>query len=427
MEPYVVGQDRNIQKKAQMISEALRSAPGMQSRSDSTFYIPANGASPARIVNNDRGQMWNNIKDAVAVAGSLGDVYNAEQDKKDQSIALSQAAEDTGAMTPQKMMQLRNLGVDVETIKLMQGDKPDRLGQNQILQYGQTPAGMRAVNQLKPGTFSDEAIQAAAEAERAAHAQDVADKRELAIAGRAPSAGRAPTDFEMYQRDPEAYSKFKAAGKSGSGGSGVTIDADGNLVANQSVANSVLNQDRKYAQEATDLYDKATVQGDTTKRIFERIKGSADPAMQDKLAQVSSANGYNSVAEILRTPNAFANNADAIKLAISDARALAPVSNTDFDKLLSIYPTALSDPKAAASLFEELGRVSNKAQAVQESKAAFHNLRAGGAIPPTMTELAFKRRLSAPPAGMPDEDKAAWDGLTSDEKAEQILNYGGFK
>jgi len=197
MEPYVVGQDRNIQKKAQMISEALRSAPGMQSRSDSTFYIPANGASPARIVNNDRGQMWNNIKDAVAVAGSLGDVYNAEQDKKDQSIALSQAAEDTGAMTPQKMMQLRNLGVDVETIKLMQGDKPDRLGQNQILQYGQTPAGMRAVNQLKPGTFSDEAIQSAVEAERAAHAQDVADKRELAIAGRAPSEPRARTELDV--------------------------------------------------------------------------------------------------------------------------------------------------------------------------------------------------------------------------------------
>ena len=197
MEPYVVGKDRSIQKKAQMISEALRAAPGLQTRSDSTFYIPANGASPARIVNNERGQMWNNIKDAVAVTGALGDVYNAEQDKKDQSIALSQAASDTGEMTPQKMMQLRNLGVDVETIKLMQGEKPDRLGQNQILQYGQTPAGMRAVNNLKPGTFSDEAIQAAAEAERAAHAQDIADKRELAIAGRAPSEPRARTELDV--------------------------------------------------------------------------------------------------------------------------------------------------------------------------------------------------------------------------------------
>lgn len=229
MEPYIVGQDRSIQKKAQMISEALRAAPGLQTRSDSTFYIPANGASPARIVNNERGQMWNNIKDAVAVTGALGDVYNAEQDKKDQSIALSQAAEDTGAMTPQKMMQLRNLGVDVETIKLMQGDKPDRLGQNQILQYGQTPAGMRAVNQLKPGTFSDEAIQAAAEAERAAHAQDVADKRELAIAGRAPSEPRARTELDVLMNGTDEERQRLESFKLVTSGRGV-YDQSGKVV-----------------------------------------------------------------------------------------------------------------------------------------------------------------------------------------------------
>jgi len=395
-------------------------------RAQGTLYLDGFGVVPPMVIDNSKGRMWNAVKDAAGVATGVMEARDADNRLLAQNAALEEAMAGEG-MTPQKLVKLRQLGVDVDTLK-MAFPQEDRLGKNQMIQYGRDVAGMQAINAVQPGTFSDEQIAQAGAAATAAHEQELREKMQLAAAGRSPAAPRSMSDMERYlNATPDerlVMDQFRSKGKAAAGG-GLTVNEDG-TVSYSDPSSSMSNQDRKFAFESQENADKAAVQSESIGRITGRLSSMAtNPDVKDKIAQVAANNDFNSIAEILRTPNAFANSSEVIGLAIGDARALAPVSNTDFDKLLARYPSALTDPAVAGSFFEELDRQSRGAFERNSNKATFHNLRADGLIPIGMTESAFKSKLSKPPADSPDAD--IWDGLTPDERYEQYRQYGGLR
>jgi len=109
----------------------------------------------------------------VNYAGIINDALeNYQQTKRDTEIeaADEQAAQSrraaindalaSGDITPSKMLDLNEAGIDARLLKQMMPES-NTLGANQIVQYGQFKEGMQAINKVQPGTFSEEEVAAA--------------------------------------------------------------------------------------------------------------------------------------------------------------------------------------------------------------------------------------------------------------------------
>jgi hypothetical protein len=217
--------------RPQLVADALRATdaiPGMQSRSASTLVTPGFGASPTRIQANTKGMAWNAVKDAIAgVSGVVG--MQAERNAREQQqAALEEAMASPDGMTPETMLRLRQLGVDADTLKLV-APKDNELGMNQIAQYGQTSAGMRTLNQLKPGTFSEDYIAQAEARENAEAARKSDEQIRVAQASRAPAAPHSRSEIDVILGGNPDEIKALQDYKMLVGGKGV-YDANGNVI-----------------------------------------------------------------------------------------------------------------------------------------------------------------------------------------------------
>jgi len=421
-------------KARSVFADVLRAAPSTLAntgRAQGTLYTPGFGAAPPRVIDNSAGRMWNNVKDAAA---GLSGVMNQRGEAAAQASRMDalQGILGTGARpTPQQMLELSEIhGFNPDALKMAFPDE-EKLGKAQMIQYGRDAAGMRTINALQPGTFSDDAI-AQAEASAKAAQQDALDfEMRKAAAGRAPREPRSMTEIDILTSGDQdlidRYTKGKLGLKTKTGGSGggITDNGDGTFTFGDP-SSSMSNQDRKFAAEAQENADKASVQSESIGRITGRLANVATtPDAKNKLAQIAANNDFNSIAEMIRTPDAFANASEVIGLAIGDARALAPVSNTDFDKLLARYPSALTEPTVAAAFFEELDRQSRGAFERNSNNAVYHTLRADGYIPPGMTVSGFRSKMSKPPKDFPEDQKKYWDSMAVDERYEQYRQHGG--
>jgi hypothetical protein len=238
------------------------------------------------------------------------------------------------------------------------------------------------------------------------------------------------TEMQFFQRDPEGYARYAAA-KKGEGG-GVTqigTDAEGNPIygaEKSGLPSGSITSWGTAAREYQDLADRAGVQGAGIQRFLGDLAAS-NPNLKDKIGQVASSNGFNSIAEILRSPEARNMSSETIRLAVENARLLAPVSNTDFDKLLAVYPTALTDKDAAARFFTELQRQSTGAQERNQNLAAHATAMYSGVIEPGMLPSTFKRKVEGAKAKADPDEQKYWDDLSYDEKYEIARRTGAFR
>ena len=187
--------DRTLKLMTQAL-RASQAVPGIQQRAPGTLYVEGFGASPPRVINNRGGQAWNTVKDVLAGVTGVADMRAAQSAKEEQEAALAEAMSNPQGMTPQTMLRLRQLGVDADTLKLV-APKENELGMNQIAQYGQTPQGMRTINQLRPGTFSDEYIAQAEAAMQKAQEAEMSNKIRVAQESRAPQEPRSRTELDV--------------------------------------------------------------------------------------------------------------------------------------------------------------------------------------------------------------------------------------
>jgi len=239
------------------------------------------------------------------------------------------------------------------------------------------------------------------------------------------------TDAQFFQRDPEGYLRYKQAGFKPTGG-GVTqigTDADGNPVYGQEKSGLPAGSITSWgtaAREYQDLADRAGVQGAGIQRLMGDLAAS-NPNLKDTIGQLASNNGFNSVAELLRSPEARNMSSETIRLAVENARLLAPVSNTDFDKLLAVYPTVLTDKDAAARFFTELNRQSTGAQERNQNLAAHATAIYSGVVDPGMLPSTFKRKVEGAKAKADPDEQQYWDDLEYDEKYEIARRTGAFR
>jgi hypothetical protein len=141
----------------------------------------ANGA-PGEVYIN-----WGNILSNAAQPWIKGRQEDEAAAAEGEADAVRQQAIDNidfESLNPEQAIRLKEMGIDVSPYVKEPEDYT-----KQAIQYGQTADGMWAINQLKPGTFSDEAIaekrRMEEEATKQAHMYKLAEK----AAGRSVTGG----------------------------------------------------------------------------------------------------------------------------------------------------------------------------------------------------------------------------------------------
>jgi len=156
MDDYIgVAQDKG--RLAQVLRNRLdsrmrRYRPADTVISADTGRVPITRVNYAGIFNDAMDEYRNNKLDQEASA--------AEAEAQGARRAAVQDAISSGDLSPSKMVALSDAGVDPDVLKLI-SPKSSGLGDSQIVQYGRDAAGMRALNKVRPGTFSEEEIAAA--------------------------------------------------------------------------------------------------------------------------------------------------------------------------------------------------------------------------------------------------------------------------
>jgi len=355
-----------------IFADALRGAGGLlaaQPRAQGTISLAGFGAAPPRVINNVKGRMWNNIKDAAAgavgVLSGRAEAAQAEAQAAAQQHALSEAMSGEG-MTPEKLIKLRSLGIDTDTLK-MAFPEEDKLGMNQILQYGQTAAGMRKVNALKPGAFSDEAIAQAEAAEAAALADERGWDREKALLGRSPREPRAPSDMERYLRASEEeraiMDRFRGKGGSGGGGGkGVYTDAQGRrfdskgneLKSPEQMADEGMNTAKRVRDIlASPDADEQLFSNKAIGRTF--VKNVGD---QDSNSLFNAA--ARTAATALEPPLAMELRNIGIENVMNQVQKLYPATDRDVALLMSTTPQAGQNRESMAKWVDIYERINSR-------------------------------------------------------------------
>jgi len=130
------------------------------------------------------------------------------QDDAARRAMLDSVMNDPEAMTTQKLLKLSDAGVDPAMLKLL---KPDAgLSKGQLYQsLGNNPAMAKLA--LVRGDISQE--------EYDALSQGISEERQYkqSLKSSGGGSGRRESDAEWFQRDPEGFTAFKMAGKTGGG------------------------------------------------------------------------------------------------------------------------------------------------------------------------------------------------------------------
>lgn len=358
--------------KTQLIADALRATelvPGMQSRSASTLVTPGFGASPTRVQVNKRGNAWNAIKDVIAGVGGVVGMNQERSARAAQEQALNEAMSSPEGMTPETMLRLRQLGVDADTLKLV-APKDNELGMNQIAQYGQTSAGMRTLNQLKPGTFSDQYIAEAEARERADAERLSAEKIRIAQESRAPSAPRTRSEIDVILGgDPDEIQRLQDY-KMLVGGKGV-YDESGKVIPKPTAPKTGRNAPAdpkaelaKMEQQTADL-EAMLSDPKSDEELFSPKQAILVPAGEaagkgDNPSVTGTLTGQ--YARTKKSPMATRLERWGQEQALGRIKELYPASNSDIQMLLSMQPRPGDSRESVTNYLELRKQVLEKAK-----------------------------------------------------------------
>jgi len=193
-----IAEDIGAARQASRLAAALRARQATRLKnyreSPGTIETAGYGGHPGIVTTNWGGLGANLVNKALAEQEdtALLDADTKAEDARRAALEAVMGAPE--GLDARAMVGLTEVGVDPGVFKMLQ---PEKLGKNQILQYGRDPEGMRAVNAVQPGTFTEEQITGAAAAARAAKEQEFQDNVRLANATRAPREARSPTELDI--------------------------------------------------------------------------------------------------------------------------------------------------------------------------------------------------------------------------------------
>lgn len=324
---------------------ALQEAMGKQTWDDGTVKTAANANFPGQEQIN-----WGSALGKLGLAymgrGAEEKAATAETEAQAaQMAAVSDAVAGGGDLTPEKIMQLQQLGIDAPTLKLMQGDK-NKLGA--ITQAYGDRNQLRAL--LDTGTITQEKYDAALASIEANETAAEKLRREgeaydQSVKRFAPD-GSGPTSEEvkinLWRTDPalaaQVYGDKTAAGEGGGGSKRYDPERQANL--------ALFNADK----------------------VEKLINENADEMFGTKQRSVAAINKYNAAnpgsilslgADIAGIPALESGPNTEMRIAgvnnaIQALALMAPASDTDFMAQLSTQANAIQSEEGARAVLKTI-------------------------------------------------------------------------
>lgn len=262
------------------------------------------------------------------------------------------------------LLAQENLGVDVSSMV------PEEMNLAARAQASQTRAGLNALLQMGQISPEDHAkatagLDAAEEAERQQAREDFLWKQQntyrAPVAGPKPSAEEAKFNLWQSANPGKNYNDYLAAVGTGTG---KQTKAEATKAAETAEIGANLSQ------SAADL--RALIESDKESELFGGIQGLSTAAsnigekgagtLVGELASYAGGKLENPMTTQLR-----ALNLDAV---LEQARKLAPVTDTDFNKLMLSKPNAFKTKESALAFVEHLERVAKRYGIPMDGSAA---------------------------------------------------------
>jgi len=381
--------DIGTARRSSRLASALRDNQERKLRDyrPSDALLTTRGA-PGRpdIVNVNYGGILTNALDKLEQDKAERDLTAAELESENSRRAALDAVLGGESMDARSMVGLADAGVDPGMLKALM---PETLGKNQILQYGRDADGMRAVNAIQPGTFTDEQISGAADAARAAKEQDFNDAVRLANATRAPREARSPTELDIaLNGTPEqkaalaTYLEQKRAKGTGAGG-GARGKADPVAAAQKSKDFAT----RLRGMLESDAADQQLFSGTQAVAIpsFTAIPENAG-IVQRMAAQRAQG---------LESPMAAELRRMGADMSFEVVKQLYPASNTDIKLALSMQPKPGDSRQSMTRFLEKLEEINRKV----ETGAYGEPVSDGGGVEDESDDALIARHLNPRGAG----------------------------